>query len=222
MTVANPKLVDAIVKPLLGTFETHPNPWWWPMGDGATKAQWGLDFRHAAPFKSLTCGNALETARSRADYSGFLGSLGSTRESCRLWVMSARPSSNAYPGAVSTNLLNVLRKNGWLERTHVTNVIKFRGPGPDQQADQGLNEQLWSLSLTALMSEFAETDPDLVLVAGNKAQQWVRDVLSPRAAQFPELTRLLGRKLHVPYWTQGVVDPAGRWREAVKAAGTEL
>ncbi len=220
---ANPKLVDAIVKPLLDNFDVEPHPWWWPLGTGATTSDWGLGAEHRTAFDSLTRGTgSAATSGTTRDYKGFLGSLGSTRESCRIWVLTSRPSSNVFPAMVTTRLVNLLRENGWLGQTHVTDVIKFRGPGPDSQADTGLTDNLWELSLNALSREFAETEPEVVLVAGGKTRDWVNAELTPRCGRFPELVRLLERQVHVRSWIRAPRSIAGDWREAVKAAGVQV
>lgn len=220
--IPNPKLVDAIVTPLIGHFDAGPAPWWWPCGSGTNAAQWGVGAGRRAEFASLIARPAPRAQDARPVYDGFRGSLGSTTSSCRLWVLSSRPSMNYFPAGGTTRLLNVLRANNWLDCTHVTDVIKFRGVGPDRLAHEGLDDEHWVLSLNALCSEFEETLPDVILLAGKRAQGWVNTVLRARAHQWPTLEHLFTRIVPVPFWGNGVVDPPGSWRAAVQAAGHQI
>jgi hypothetical protein len=142
-----------------------------------------------------------------------------------VWVLSTRPSGDGFPnsGGTTTRLYNVLRSAGLLDRVHVTDYVKFRGPGPDSRADHGVDETividgiqrtLRDVSLRCLEAEWTMAPPAIVLVAGRKAQSWINrqldGTIASRSAAFVEPLR--AAMIPVTSWMAYVPGIAAQWR----------
>lgn len=46
----------------------------------------------------------------------------------------------------------------------MTDLIKFRGPTPANEADFGLTDQMWQVSIECLLAEFEVTTPSKILI----------------------------------------------------------
>jgi hypothetical protein len=189
-----------------GAHEPLLDPWWWPRHAGATRADWGPDGDVAPHMLRSLQGRDPSGSGANARYLGFRGSVGDPAR-CTRWILSSRPSCGVFPSHTTTKLVKVLHQLGWLEDTHVCDVIKFRGPGPDARADEGLTDEHWNLSLTLLANEFELTQPEVVLVAGRKTQAWVDRVIAQRkdgphgaflAALEPRIRRVTSWMAYVP------------------------
>lgn len=192
-------------------------PWWWPTHVGAFPTDWGLTPSHPDHAFASLQGGKDAACGADARYRGFRGSVGEPA-ACRRWVLSSRPSCGAFPSHTTTKLVNLLSRLDWLEDTHVCDVIKFRGPGPDALADEGLTEEMWRVSLDLLAQEFALTNPEVVLVAGRRSQQWVRGMLASRSngPHGAFLAALESRVRFVTSWMAYVPteDLVRQWTEA--------
>ena len=177
---------------LLGYFDPRRpdlDPWWWPRNDGSDAEDWGLhsnvnaSSRLRSVLKSLRAGPGGGQPGSRADYTGFLGSVGPHRADC-FWILSSRPSSAPYPNpkGSTTKLVKLLQASDLLGQAYVTDFIKFRGAGPDAQALRGVDkkaggassptETLWRVSLKCLVAEWKGHPGKRILIAGGKAGEF--------------------------------------------------
>ena len=83
-----------------------------------------------------------------------------------------------------SKLIKTLKHLDWLENTLVTDVIPFRGEGPDALADKDLTYEDWAFSVSLLTKTYVTTQPDRIIVGGRKAQQWMRRNLSDDSELF--------------------------------------
>ncbi len=198
------------------TSTTVLEPWWWPAGDGRTLTSWGLPQDRHYLLQSLRGGSSL-TAPNLL-YKGFCGSVGVPKGSCDRWVFSSRPSSGRYPSRTTSGLAKLLTRLQWSETTHVCDAFKFRGLGPDRQADELTTHQTWRTSIELLEAEYLLTRPKVILVAGRKAQEWMH-VQLPRYAssQGVFINELRSRAEHVISWMAHVpaTTVAEDWRRGM-------
>lgn len=188
MTSAGQAYVELLL-PGFRELDSKLHPWWWPMGGGRSLEDWGLfakDLEKAGydpqgVFSSLRIGPVPGYVPDLA-YSSFLGGVGAhADEGGFVWVLSSRPSNSSFPnrGNSTSKLYNVLLQAGLMARAHVTDFIKFRGPGPDSLAGKGLDiklrdgRTLEEISFDCLVREWQLLPPCVILVAGGKVQSWV-------------------------------------------------
>lgn len=152
-----------------------------------------------------------------------------------VWVLSSRPSGDSFPnsGATTTKLYRVLERAGLLFCVHVTDFVKFRGPGPDAMADADIDKPitgaegtttLREVSLSCLEAEWAVAPPRTVLVAGNRAQGWIREqaALSASRGFSKFLKELAATTVPVISWMAwGVTteDIATAWSRSIPRCG---
>lgn len=164
----NPPLVCIFRKHLLKEFGKHleSDPWWWPVAPGEAHADWGLEMKEDVELASL------RIAHDGRRYNGFLGSVGAQPRGT--WVVSTRPSpEKSFPVAVGT-LHTCLCNADVLNEAHVTDLSKFRGPGPDCRKNEGMTPLMWELSVKCLFDEYALLEPRRILIT-NEAKRWFRE-----------------------------------------------
>ncbi len=164
----NPSLVCIFRKHLLGEFGQHPDsdPWWWPVAPGEAHADWGLQTKGDVQLASL------RIARDGRQYGGFLGSVGAQPRGT--WVVSTRPSpEKSFPVAVGT-LHACLSNADLLAEAHVTDLSKFRGPGPDSRKNEGMTPFMWESSVRCLFDEYRLLQPRCILITKG-AKRWFRE-----------------------------------------------
>lgn len=218
--------------PIFGLLDPSRHPWWWPKNGGKSLDDWGLTIQDVLAvrleansiLRSLRSGPQHKTPPTKA-YDGFPGSVVLTKPEKLIWVLSSRPSSDGFPnsGGTTTRLYNVLAATGILDCVHVTDFVKFRGPGPDQKADAGVDDSvvvdgasrtLRELSLRCLEAEWQTAPPRAVLVAGAKAQAWIINQIG----QVPmsgakEFLRAIGEVIvPVTSWMAMAPNIAAEWR----------
>lgn len=185
--------VYATLLPMFRELECKLHPWWWPKGGGRRLDDWGLAAEDVAEagydpqaiFDSLRIGPQPGYVPDM-DYPGFPGAVAARPDERGLvWILSSRPSNSSFPNrsGTTTRLYNILRQAEFMDRAHITDFIKFRGPGPDSRADDKLDfklkdgRTLREVSLDCLRSEWQLLPPCVVLVAGGKAQTWLSEWL---------------------------------------------
>ena len=225
-TQPNPDLVRIYRKYLLGEFGQHDDfdPWWWPVGPGETLADWGLQKGEEAKLESL---------RALADgkrYTGFSGSIGGTVGGT--WVISTRPSpERSFPAAVG-RLFTCLCNADILHEAHMTDLSKFRGPGPDDQKNEGMTPAMWECSVRCLFEEHAALGPRRILFVRG-AKRWFKERKAPlnKASEMRREWRLDSEREHldnflatienhpnaavVPHWTASI-SAAAAWRSTIQ------
>lgn len=164
----NLDLVCIFRKHLLREFGQHDHfdPWWWPVGPGETLDDWGLQKGEEAKLDSLR----MLTDGSR--YNGFPGSIGGTAGGT--WVISTRPSPEQnFPDAVG-RLFTCLCNADMLDEAHVTDLSKFRGPGPDSQKNEGMTRAMWERSIKCLLEEYTTLNPRRIFFTRG-AKLWFKE-----------------------------------------------
>ncbi len=211
------------------------HPWWWPRGSGDDIEDWGLS--ETDLLRSLKFGpNGAVPAGSQ--YPRFPGSVCAEPTSDvrhTVFILSSRPSRKAFPNlnGSTTWLYEVLVRANLLAGAHVTDLVKFRGPGPDASADEGIDKPtdagltLRQGSFLCFMEEFNYLRPCTVVLAGGKVQKWITHRvglgLSDGERQFIEQMRL--RAVSVTSWMATTKDGkpyskddiAREWREKITA-----
>ncbi len=162
---------------LLAVFDKFEwQPWWWPTESGSTFADWGLEAHESKRYHALRGTNP-----SRSSYPGFNGSLGARCGSH--WVVSTRPSSGAFPSPSCTALYRLLSNIGpeepFLPRVHVTDLVKFRGPGSDAKKNEGVTLDMWRISIECLQCEWAVLQPSQIVLT-KQAAAWFDDPVAAR------------------------------------------
>ncbi len=186
-------------------------------------AHWGLELRDRERYHALR-GNK----PCRSVYPGFNGSLGARCGS--RWVVSTRPSSGAFPSSSCTALYKLLSnidpQSSFLSQVHVTDLMKFRGPGPDGKKNEGLTLDMWRISVECLRSEWAVLQPSQILLT-KQAAAWVGDLIADRfwkqlaadQQSFLRDLRVTSGERHLPFWNpqfdqHGFEKRLAHWRGA--------
>lgn len=198
------------------------DPWWWPLEEGRSHGDWGLpegDNR----LHSLRGPSPARSSR----YPSFCGSIGA--ESGAVMLISTRPSQGSYPSGSCTQLYNLLTDMEIQGCTHVTDLYKVRGPGPDSIKDRATTIDVWKLSLDCLKLELEALRPRAILLVP-EARKWVsawtnggfgrwRWDLSD--AQYRTLEEINQRAEEVLFWgggsRKGRQEKLDRWRRAILA-----
>lgn len=204
--------------------ENHP--WWWPQGAGAALSDWGLKEPLPCRMDAASVLSSLSGDKTAGDeLSGFLGSVGSTPDTCALVILVPRPTPTSWPGPGTSRLVEALRSSELLEVTHVTPMIKFRG-GPAVQDmlkfPDGMLRGAVHASLNLLAQEVRYLQPKALLVAGQGGAEAV-DILSaittPNFQAFRDLLAAFPL-VKGPSWLgvgqsrgQNPVDVGSKWRE---------
>jgi hypothetical protein len=177
------------------------DPWWWPAHTAGMRYDWGVE---AGESERLQLRGRRPT---RSDYPGFCGSVAS--KGGGVFVISTRPSSGSFPSPSGTILYKILKASDILPDAHITDLVKFRGPGPDTSRDRGLGLPEWRASLDCLVREVAVLRPRRFLVVPG-AWEWVKGWVERREfgrwgnGLAPEHRDLLARLREegrvVPFW----------------------
>jgi len=205
--------------------ENHP--WWWPAGSGAALADWGLQEPLSCRLEAAAVMSSLrgEKAAGEAETEGFLGSVGSTPDTCALVILVPRPTPTSWPGLGTSRLIEALRSAELLEVTHVTPMIKFRG-GPAVQEmlkfPEGFQRGAVHASLNLLAQEVKYLQPKAILVAGQGGAEAVEILSAITTPNFQAFRDLLVAFPVVkgPSWLgvgqsrgQNPTDVGTKWRE---------
>jgi len=188
---------------LIGQFalqDTQNHPWWWPCGDGTEFTHWGLNpdeleeqgLDPGAVLTSLRLGPNLDEGAYHSDFNGFLGSIGEPAAP-RIWIVTMRPSRNRWQQAKTVWLYNLLTELGILNQTRVTDVVKFRGAAPAQDAWAQADDQMRAISTQVLEWEYAGAPPDKVVLSGSATQNAFMNLLHSEILDAPDahLTHIL-------------------------------
>lgn len=222
-------IVDSLSRYLGSDLPQQVAPWWWPLNDGLTVEDWGLtparmDELGAPPAAMLsrlrgpnpTAGNGV---------AGFLGSVGSTEQSCDVVLLSTRPSQDSFPSPTTSKLVNRLADSGLTPRTHTTNLIKFRGhahPGDDLMAMPAVparvGKRLLRASVSCFASEMKLLQPRCILVAGGGTRDTLDRMSDPSFPSWHVIRDTLDRipQVHVRSWVASVDagELAAEWAAA--------
>jgi hypothetical protein len=205
------------------------NPWWWPMNDGASLADWGLstDLLKLHRLSDSTVLNSVRgvAAKNKPRLSGFLGSVGSTRETCDVVLLSTRPSQDSFPGTGPIKLVYRLAQAGLTHRTHTTNLIKFRGHEDDelmtiQGVAPAIEKRMLRASVDCFAAEIRALEPKCLLIAGGgtrKTLEIMSDSAFPSAHVIREILAT-APQAHVRSWVSAVDadDLSAEWAEAAE------
>jgi len=196
MISVNPRLAKLFARRLLRFFDSPLNqgtligdPWWWPAGDAQTVDCWGLDpVKHARHASSLWGRTSPQPDFDRLGT--FPGSVAATDGA--IMIITTRPSRGPWPPRKSelSRLVNqftrVFSQEELATGVHVTDLLKFRGNGPDSEARNGLSEEQWRSSIYCLLEEVQLLQPTCLLVSLNAAT-WIQHLcggkgVRPRSA----------------------------------------
>jgi len=154
------------------------DPWWWPISSdrcvGRHFGDWGLEPGEEHAYLSLGRKSTLN------GYPGFRGSIGAQPDCW--WLISTRPSQSGIGpalGPLYPKLRDVLADGRGLARFHVTDMIKFRGQGPDQNKDEALTESMWQTSVRCLMQEYQTLKPRKPLLMTRECKRWFQTTIAP-------------------------------------------
>jgi hypothetical protein len=180
----------------------------------------------------FTCQAASSTGTRKAEaWKGFPGTLAAQAGCCI--VLSTRPSLGGFPSS-NTNLFYDVLAAVWpggrfLQRVHVTDLSKFRGPTKDSNFE-GMTKEMWQKSIRCLRREFELLKPKATLIVPG-AERFLESRLpylistvesasatntSERAeiARDKEFLRLLQERHcmeQVPYWAPS--NPKGGYEQ---------